>query len=160
MALSQFSVGAVAAYRMRGELLPVDGGFDSEGRLTRNAADIEASGRLLPVGFWKGSGLSIVLDMMAALLSGGLATHQIDQDPEKESGLSQVFMAFNLRSLYEPTEAEPAVDNVIEYIQAASASGGEGRYPGQRPLQIRRQNLEEGIPIEPSEWQEVQARGY
>jgi 3-dehydro-L-gulonate 2-dehydrogenase len=156
MALSQFSVGALAAYRMRGELLPVDGGFDREGRLTRNAAAIESSGRLLPIGFWKGSGLSIVLDMMAALLSGGLATHQIDQDPEKESGLSQVFMAFNLRSLCEPTEAERAVDNIIEYIQAASANGGEVRYPGQRTLQIRRQNLEEGIPIEPSVWQEVQ----
>jgi 3-dehydro-L-gulonate 2-dehydrogenase len=156
MALSQFSVGALATYRMRGELLPVDGGFDEEGRLTRNAAAIETSGRLLPIGFWKGAGLSIVLDMMAALLSGGLATHQIDQDPEKETGLSQVFLAFNPASFGEAQEAAWVVDRIIEYIQAPSAHGRDVRYPGERTLRIRKQNLEAGISVDPSVWNEVQ----
>ena len=31
MAMSQFSYGALESYRRRGELLPVDGGFDAEG---------------------------------------------------------------------------------------------------------------------------------
>ena len=42
MAMSQFSYGTLASYRARGELLPVEGGFDSEGRLTRDPAAIEA----------------------------------------------------------------------------------------------------------------------
>src|SRR5437016_1687782 len=74
MAMSQFSVGTLASYRLRNEPLPVEGGYDRAGALTRDAAAIEASGRLLPSGFWKGSGLSLVLDLVAALLSGGLAT--------------------------------------------------------------------------------------
>ena len=73
MAMSQFSYGALAAHRIRGEMLPVPGGFDSSGALTRDPVAIEASGRLLPIGFWKGSGLALMLDMMAALLSGGRA---------------------------------------------------------------------------------------
>ena len=95
MALSQFSVGALASHRMRGEQLPVDGGYDAAGNLTRDPAAIEATRRLLPIGFWKGSGLAIVLDVIAALLSGGRATFQVPTDPERETGLSQVFIAFS-----------------------------------------------------------------
>jgi 3-dehydro-L-gulonate 2-dehydrogenase len=80
MAMSQFSYGALSSYSKRNQPLPVDGGFDTAGHLTRDAAAIESSQRALPVGYWKGSGLSLVLDMLAAMLSGGLATHQIPRD--------------------------------------------------------------------------------
>ncbi len=80
MAMSQFSYGAIEGYRKRGETLPVDGGFDAEGQLTRDPAAIEATQRLLPIGYWKGSGLAVALDMIAAMLSLGNATHQIDTD--------------------------------------------------------------------------------
>ena len=55
IAMSQFSYGALAAYQQRGETLPVPGGFDEAGELTRDAAAIERTQRALPVGFWKGS---------------------------------------------------------------------------------------------------------
>src|SRR5215469_1901518 len=61
MAMSQFSYGALESYRKRGEMLPVDGGFDTLGRLTRDPGAIEQSWRPLPIGYWKGSGLSVVL---------------------------------------------------------------------------------------------------
>jgi LDH2 family malate/lactate/ureidoglycolate dehydrogenase len=92
MAMSQFSYGALGAYRERGEQLPVDGGFDSEGRLTRDPAAIEESQRVLPVGYWKGAGLAMMLDMIAAILSGGPATHQIPIEPEREIGVPQFFL--------------------------------------------------------------------
>src|ERR1700729_2006971 len=69
MAMSQFSYGTLAAYSKHNQPLPVEGGFDTEGNLTRDAAAIEASQRALPIGYWKGSGLALVLDMMATMLS-------------------------------------------------------------------------------------------
>ena len=36
MAMSQFSYGALTGYQLKGQLLPVDGGFDSSGNLTRD----------------------------------------------------------------------------------------------------------------------------
>jgi 3-dehydro-L-gulonate 2-dehydrogenase len=157
MAMSQFSYGALAAYRVRGELLPFDGGFDSEGRLTRDPAAIERSGRPLPVGLWKGSGLALVLDMAAALLSGGHATHQVSAKSEEETGLSQAFLAFDLSS-FETTEAAARVaDEIIENLRRPEAVGGEVRYPGERTLETRKRNLEEGIPVEPSVWRQVQS---
>jgi 3-dehydro-L-gulonate 2-dehydrogenase len=153
MAMSQFSYGALAAYRERGEMLPVDGGFDAEGRLTRDPRAVEESGRPLPVGYWKGSGLALLLDAAAALLSGGLASHQIPADPLKETRLSQVFIAFDLSSIGGPEYADRVADDIIENLHKA---GGDGvRYPGERTLQVRRENLERGIPVEPSVWEQV-----
>jgi 3-dehydro-L-gulonate 2-dehydrogenase len=154
MAMSQFSYGALAAYRARGEQLPVDGGFDAEGRLTRDPGAIEESGRPLPIGYWKGSGLALLLDMAAALLSGGLATHQIPPDPLEETRLSQVFFAFDLAPLGGSETASRIADDIVESLQ----TGGDEsvRYPGERTLQIRRENMEKGIPVEPSVWELVQ----
>jgi len=45
MAMSQFSYGTLTSYRMRGELLPVDGGFELEGQLTKDSGAIERSNR-------------------------------------------------------------------------------------------------------------------
>jgi 3-dehydro-L-gulonate 2-dehydrogenase len=155
MAMSQFSYGALAAYRARGEQLPVEGGFDIEGRLTLDPGAIEESGRPLPIGFWKGSGLALLLDMAAALLAGGFATHQIPPDPLEETRLSQVFLAFDLHSLGGTAAAEGIADDIIESLHTG---GGEGvRYPGERTLTVRRENMEKGIPVEPSVWNQVQS---
>jgi len=156
MAMSQFSYGAMASYRMRGEPLPVEGGFDLEGHLTRDPAAIEASRRPLPIGFWKGSGLSIMLDLVAAVLANGLATHQVPTDPLQETGLSQVFIAFDASALGDPGATARIADQIIGHLHAAATSGEDVRYPGERTLETRTRNLEEGIPVEPSMWAAVQ----
>ncbi|MCA1622154.1 MAG: 3-dehydro-L-gulonate 2-dehydrogenase [Acidobacteria bacterium] len=154
MAMSQFSYGSLAAYRERGELLPVDGGFDSEGRLTRDPRAVEESARPLPAGYWKGSGLALLLDMAAALLSAGLATHQIPADPLAETRVSQVFLAFDLTSLGGPENAARIADDIITNLHTA---GGEGVcYPGERTLRVRLENLQDGIPVDASVWEQVQ----
>jgi 3-dehydro-L-gulonate 2-dehydrogenase len=144
MAMSQFSYGALASYRRRGELLPVPGGFDAAGGLTRDPAAIETSRRPLPIGFWKGSGLSIVLDLMAAVLSNGRATHEIPANPEQETGLSQVFIAIDAGAVTAAHDAARIAGGILEHLNA--------RYPGQGTLATRRRNLTEGIPVEPSDW--------
>jgi 3-dehydro-L-gulonate 2-dehydrogenase len=159
MAMSQFSYGALEAYRKRGELLPVEGGFDLEGQLTRDPAAIEASQRVLPIGYWKGSGLSLVLDMVAAMLSSGQATHQIPADSEREAGLSQVFIAFKLAGLDQEEFAATIASQIIENLQSPSEPGERARYPGEKTLQTRKENLERGIPVDPSIWNEVLGMG-
>ncbi|HEY1494133.1 MAG TPA: 3-dehydro-L-gulonate 2-dehydrogenase [Candidatus Solibacter sp.] len=146
-AMSQFSYGALAEHGARGEQLPVDGGFDSQGNLTRDPGAIEASQRPLPIGYWKGSGLSLVLDMIAAMLSGGAATHQIARDPEHESGVSQVFIAFSAIG-----NANPVADSIIDSLRAEDAAI---RYPGEQVLRVRKENLAQGVPVNPAVWVEV-----
>ena len=138
------------------------GGFDADGALSRDAAAIEASGRPLPIGYWKGSGLALLLDIMGVLLSGGLATHEIPANPERETGMSQVFIALDAAAVTPGAASASAmdriVDGIIDQLHAGALSAGDSiRYPGERTLETRRRNLAEGIPVDVMVWEAVQA---
>ena len=156
IAMSQFSYGALGTHRMRGQQLPVDGGYDEAGQLTRDPAAIERTQRLLPIGFWKGSGLAMLLDMVAAMLSGGKATHDFSTVPEEESGQSQVFLALDAASLGTHGESNAIVDRIVDALHEGAAAVGESvRYPGERTLETRRQSLVEGVTVDDTMWHEV-----
>ena len=157
MAMSQFSYGSLSSYSKRGQPLPVDGGFDTAGNLTKDATAIEASQRALPIGYWKGSGLSLVLDMTAAMLSGGLSTHEIPLDPLRESGISQIFIAIDPRSLTTAEEINRIADGILESLREATPvdPGKPIRYPGEQTLQLREENMRLGVPVDPEIWNQI-----
>lgn len=159
MAMSQFSYGALANYQQRNESLPVDGGFDDKGNLTRDPAAIELSKRPLPIGYWKGSGLAVILDMVAAILAMGNATHQLSGDVLQESALSQTFIAIRPRALGDDTQVEQILDGIIESLHRSPGdqTGSQARYPGERTLKIRQDNLSHGIPVSDEIWKKIQA---
>jgi 3-dehydro-L-gulonate 2-dehydrogenase len=159
MAMSQFSYGSLAAYTARGAQLPVPGGYDLSGNLTTDPAAIEASKRALAVGYWKGSGLSLVLDMLAAMLSGGRATHQIPREPTRESGVSQVFVAIDPTSFADREELDRAATAILESLRAATPidPAKPVRYPGEQTLHLRQENLRLGVPVTPAVWQQLQS---
>lgn len=146
MAMSQFSVGGLTARAARGEPLPVAGGYDAAGALTTDPQAILDSQRLLPIGYWKGSGLALMLDLLAAGLAGGQATHRIAMDPERETGLSQTFIAF--------AHVEPIADAVLAHFHGA---GHDARHPGERVLECRTRSLRDGVEVDETVWRDVQS---
>jgi len=84
--------------------------------------------------------------MIAAMLSGGLATHQIPQDPERETGLSQFFVALDPAGLGLGAAAPDIADQIVASL--------ESRYPGQRTLELRPENLALEVPVDPAVWRE------
>ena len=154
VAMSQFSYGTLGAYRERGEALPVPGGYDEAGELTRDAAAIERTQRALPVGFWKGSGLSFVLDVMGAMLSGGKTTAEITPDPLREVGLSQVFLAVAPAS-----GREEAGSAAIDAVHGAEplVAGRPARYPGEGTLRVREESLRDGVAVTEGTWRSFEA---
>ncbi len=158
IAMSQFSYGALESYRDRGESLPVPGGFDRAGELTRDPGAIEATQRPLPIGFWKGSGLAFILDLIGAALSGGRATCEIPSDPLRETGLTQVFIAIGGAGTFGRSPDDIA-NAAIQFLQS-SQPAGKGtriRYPGEQTLRIRAENMEHGIPVDRSIWEGIDA---
>ncbi len=157
MAMSQFSNGKLEVLRRRGERLPLAGGYDKNGELTTDPDAILESSRLLPIGYWKGSGLALVLDLMASLIAGGDSTRQISQR-EDETGVSQVFMAIDLASQVGGVHTGDQVDAIIhDFLDTPPLKGApKVRYPGQGMLATRRENLRMGIPVEPELWQTIQ----
>jgi 3-dehydro-L-gulonate 2-dehydrogenase len=160
MAMSQFSYGTLAAYAKRGQPLPAAGGFDGDGNVTTDAAAIEASQRALPIGYWKGSGLSLMLDLFAAALSGGQATHQLPLDPLQESGISQFFLAIDPSLVADPSDPEAQdrlIDGILASVHAATPveAGKPARYPGEQTLHLRAENLRLGVPVDSDVWENL-----
>lgn len=154
IAMSQFSYGTLQAYRERGELLPFPGGFDEQGELTRDPAAIERTQRALPIGLWKGSGMSFVLDVLGAMLADGHATNEIPNDPLQEVGQSQVFIALAPSALTSIDELDRIAAGAIEALHAAQPvePGGVVRYPGEGTLRIRDESMRLGVAVDEAAW--------
>ena len=157
MAMSQYSYGTLAAYAKRGAQLPFPGGFDASGTLTTDPAAIEQTNRALPVGLWKGSGLALTLDLIAAMLSGGLATHQIPHSPERETGLSQVFLAIDPTHIADAELLAATATGAIADLHSAPTAdpAKPPRYPGEETIRLREENLRLGIPVDESIWHQL-----
>ncbi len=155
MAMSQFSYGTVEAHARSGGVLPMPGGYDAGGHLTTDSSAILTTQRLLPAGYWKGSGLALLLDLLATLLSGGSSTGEISTR-EAEYGVSQVFLAVDLSRLDNSRSIATVVTGIVDDLhRSANAIEGNVRYPGERVLSARRENLDRGIPVDSRIWEEV-----
>lgn len=158
MAMSQYSYGKLEVTRLKGERLPYSGGFDSDGVLTDDPGAIEKSMRILPTGFWKGSGLAIMLDLVAAILSEGLATYGIDGVQRGScTGCSQVFIVLDPDRLGSAAHMREVVEGVVAYVNASAPvkAGRKVTLPGQNTLATREEHLANGVVVDDEIWAEV-----
>jgi 3-dehydro-L-gulonate 2-dehydrogenase len=157
MAMSQYSYGALEFYHMKDQQLPVPGGFTREGQLTTDPGAISQSQRILPIGYWKGAGLSLLLDILAAILSGGLSVAGISRQ-HVEASVSQVFMAIALEKLTNYQGIASAIQMIIDdYHTSVPDKGARILYPGERVLAVRAENKLHGIPVMEEVWNEIRA---
>lgn len=159
MSMSMFSYGMLEVNRLAGRKLPVDGGFDDEGNLTRDPGTIEKNRRILPMGYWKGSGLSIVLDMIATLLSGGLSVAEVTETQSDETKVSQIFIAISVDKVIDGPTREAKLKTIIDYVKSGIPQDPNMpiRLPGHEFKQLLQQNREQGIPVDDGVWARIQA---
>ncbi|WP_148254169.1 3-dehydro-L-gulonate 2-dehydrogenase [Aidingimonas lacisalsi] len=161
MAMSQFSYGKLKTQRLQHRQLPIDGGFDDSGSLTRDPAAIEATRRILPMGYWKGSGLAILLDALAALLSQGKPSHEIDElQRGSGTGACQVFMLFDPTHLGGQDMCQTLVDSITAHLEAATPdeSGNTVRWPGKTTYETRRRDKNDHVvEVDDTTWNDILA---
>lgn len=158
MAMSQYSYGKLQVTRLKNERLPFPGGFDKEGKLTDIPGPIEETMRILPTGYWKGSGLAIMLDIVSALLSNGLSTAGIDKVGLGSCGsCNQVFIAIDPRKINSEDFMNRIVSETVSQIKSSERVNEtqEIFYPGEQSLKNRKENLEHGIPVDDTVWAKV-----
>jgi 3-dehydro-L-gulonate 2-dehydrogenase len=157
-AVSQFSYGKIEEARLKGQQLPVPGGYDEEDNLTTDPAAIEKTWRVLPMGYWKGSGISVLLDLISTVLTNANSVQKIGTFDD-EVGLSQIMIAIDQTKFNDTETADRIVDELIADIHSSEPvrEGGKVLYPGERVINTRRDNLENGIPVIEDKWNEVLA---
>lgn len=148
MAMSQFSYGKLQEYELKEKELPFFGGYDHNDKLSKNPKAIRETQRPLPAGMWKGSGLALMLDLLATILSGGQSTADITES-KQEKGVSQVYICIDM-DLY--PQANDIASKILKYTKHTNDAV---RYPGEQTLKIRQENIQNGIPVEESMWELV-----
>ena len=155
-AVSQFSYGKIEDCRLRGVQLPVPGGYNEKGELTTDPAEIEKTWRVLPMGYWKGSGLSIALDLIATVLTNGNSVHTIGTFGD-EIGLTQIMIAIDPAKFNTVEQTDAIVDAILADVKSSEpvTEGGEVYYPGELELKNIKENKELGVPVIEEVWESV-----
>ena len=155
-AMTQFSYGKMEATEMANKKLPFPGGFDEDGNLTTNPSGILETRRALPLGYWKGAGLSLLLDILATVLSAGRSTKELSE-LEAEYGVSQVFIAIDTKKLGNFPAIDKTVTEIISDVKESVQDENQSaiRYPGERVVETRKENLENGIPVLKKIWEKI-----
>jgi len=156
MAISQFAFGKINDYKLRGKKLPYPGGWDEENQLSNDPEKILKKQRGLPIGYWKGSALSMIIDMLTTLLSAGDSTYKIGQR-KFESGISQVYICINPDTFGDSSLQQKLLNEIINYTHDVEPMhpGDRTYYPGERTLATRARNLREGMPVSDEVWEKV-----
>ncbi len=157
-AVSQFSYGKIEEAKLKGKQLPVPGGYDEEGKLTTDPAAIEKSWRVLPMGYWKGSGISILLDLISTVLTNANSVQQIGTFGD-EVGLSQIMIAIDPGKFQGAEVTDAIVDELIADIHSSVPvkEGEKVFYPGEIEIGTRKDNMENGIPVIDEVWEQIKA---
>ena len=156
VAMSMFSYGKLEKYKREGVECPVDGGIDKNGNITRDPAAILETHQVLPIGYWKGSGLSLVLDLIASCLAGGTFTRGIGELPY-ETELSQLFIAFSLFNFPDRARLEDEIGKTLADLDASTPvkEGNSVHYPGEGMKKTREESMRIGVFADDTLWAKV-----
>ncbi|WP_136481443.1 3-dehydro-L-gulonate 2-dehydrogenase [Cognatitamlana onchidii] len=158
MAMSQFSFGKINDYKLRGEKLPYHGGWDDNNELSNNPDKILLKERGLPIGYWKGSALSMVLDILATILSAGNSTCKISSK-DIETAISQVYICIYPEVFNDTLLQEKLIEEIIDFTRNVEPinPGDHIYYPGERSSHTRTKNLKEGVLVDDGIWETIMA---
>jgi (2R)-3-sulfolactate dehydrogenase (NADP+) len=128
----------------KGEAIAPGWALDKEGQPTTDAAAALA-GTIMPIGGAKGAALALMVEILAAGLTGSQfgfeASSFFDAEgPPPRTG--QLFLALDPGALAGPSFAER-----IEVLCAAMLADPAVRLPGERRLESRRRLARDGIPV-------------
>ncbi len=147
MAMSQYSMGKLGIFEKMGVQSPTPAGFDADGNITSNPAAVINGGTAMPIGFWKGTGLALMLDLVASILSAGLTTADLGKQ-SWEHKVSQLFLAIDARKL-------GGDDTTERIIAALKKDEPNALYPGERVLRTRRESMTHGVEVDPDVWNKI-----
>ena len=155
MATSAIAHGDVQIAAREGHMLPPGMGVDRAGQATEDPKAILDGGALLPFGGYKGSALSMMVELLSAALTGGNFSFEFDMsstpgaqtpwtgqtiiviDPDKGSGQS-----FAQRS-----------EELVRQMHGV----GQRRMPGDRRYRQRERSLAEGIVLSVADLERLKA---
>jgi len=154
-ATSVVAEGKLQVAQAKGERVAPGMILDRDGLPSVEPGDFYAGGVLLPFGRHKGSGLSVMIELVAGALSGlgpsMAATYQ--------GGNGTVCMAIDIARFVPLGQFTSQADELCDKIKDTPTAEGFGEVlvPGEPEFRTRRQRLAAGIMLPDKTWQSIQA---
>ena len=157
MAVSQYAFGKLEIMAQEGGMLDTPCGYDTDGNLTNDPKKIVESGLMTPMALWKGSALSIMIDLMVSMLSLGRTSLEIGTPADGEKGMSQMFVCMNPAAVIDMDKAEAQMEKTIAFLNSLEPKDGvHGVHaPGENLEKTRARNRERGIPVTEQTWAKI-----
>jgi len=154
MATSIVAGGRLDVAARAGQSIPEGLALDEFGEPTTDPV-AGRKGSLLPIGGHKGYGLTVVFEVLAAVLSGALVGRDV-RWPAKDDepmGIGHYFQAIRIDALLPLGEFTGRVDDLATQIRSAGTRSGFDRIrlPGEPEAEERVERLAKGIPMPASE---------
>jgi uncharacterized oxidoreductase len=146
MTTSMVAEGKLMVARNRGEAVPEGWIIDPQGRPTTQPEDFYAGGALLTVGGHKGSGLSIVTDLLAGAITTGKSS-----DPADEVLRNNMLSVYIAPEVYDPEGAVAhEVARFIAWVKASPPVRPDAPVllPGEIERKTRAARMAQGIPLD------------
>jgi (2R)-3-sulfolactate dehydrogenase (NADP+) len=137
--------GEILLKAQAGEPIPLGWAIDAEGRPTTDAS-AAMKGALLPAGGYKGSGMALAVEVLAAVLTGAsLSMHasSFADNAGGPPGTGQFFIALDVRRF-------PGADSFaaqLEQMLGALAAQPGARLPGARRRETRERHQRDGVRV-------------
>lgn len=135
----------IVVHRQQGEPIPEGWALDRDGLPTTDPETALAGGTMVPMGGYKGAGIALIVEIMAAAVTGANFAIDASSFADNEGGspaTGQFFLAISPAAF-----AGPDFTDRVEYLLAA-VSGQEGaRLPGQGRLAARERTAGDGVEI-------------
>lgn len=155
MALTMSGQGMIMwAYR-EGQSIPDNWALTADGRRSTNPADFlsqdgqKATGTQLPIGEFKGYGLSLFTDVITGVLSGSLFGLSCFTDVTNHD-VGHFLLALNPEVFMPRPEFQARLEQLVTEIKSAQPiePGGEIYLPGELEYRREQQRLQAGIPVD------------
>lgn len=149
-AMTPITFNKVKQHRDTGELLPPNTVADADGNETRNP---DAAQQLLPIGGYKGFGLSMTNDIVNGLLSGmpvGRSISSMFGDPLSERrNLGHFMAAVRIDAFVDPKEFKSRLQQLAEDVRSEPRADPDApvMVPGDPEKKTRQRRAESGIPV-------------
>jgi (2R)-3-sulfolactate dehydrogenase (NADP+) len=142
MSLSKVARGKILAAKQKGETIPLGWALDAQGKPTTDPAAALA-GTMLPLGDTKGTALALMVELLAAGLSGANFAADASSFLDAEGpppGTGQLLIAFD------PAAFGGGVDRFAALAGTIKAQAG-ARLPGERRLAARAAAERDGLMV-------------
>ncbi|MGH2391169.1 MAG: Ldh family oxidoreductase [Chloroflexota bacterium] len=158
MASSAVPRGRLEVAARQGTTLPIGWALDAHGAPT-TSPEAGLAGALLPLGGslltsgYKGYGLAVAIEMLAAVLPGSLYGPLVAPmwDTAGPSDLGQFFMAINIAAFDDPTAFKARASDLLHRLKASPTAEGESEIlvAGEKEERAAEEARRHGIALDP-----------